>query len=33
MQLPVNPLKRGLREGKTQIGLWSMLSAPTSPSR
>jgi len=27
MQLPVNPLKRALREGKTQIGLWSMLSS------
>jgi 4-hydroxy-2-oxoheptanedioate aldolase len=27
MQMPVNPLKRALCEGGTQIGLWSMLSS------
>jgi 4-hydroxy-2-oxoheptanedioate aldolase len=27
MQMPVNPLKRALREGAKQIGLWSMLSS------
>src|SRR6266545_2735481 len=27
MQMPVNPLKRALRDGAKQIGLWSMLSS------
>jgi 4-hydroxy-2-oxoheptanedioate aldolase len=27
MNLPENPLKRALREGRSQIGLWSMLSS------
>ena len=27
MQLPVNPLKRALAQGRPQIGLWSMLSS------
>jgi 4-hydroxy-2-oxoheptanedioate aldolase len=28
MDLPVNPLKRALREGRPQIGLWSQLASP-----
>ncbi len=28
MELPVNHFKRALREGRTQIGLWSHLSSP-----
>jgi len=28
MDLPVNPLKRALREGRAQIGLWSQLASP-----
>ena len=28
MDVPVNRLKRALREGRTQIGLWSSLSSP-----
>jgi 4-hydroxy-2-oxoheptanedioate aldolase len=27
MDMPVNPLKRALREGRAQIGLWSSLSS------
>jgi len=27
MQMPMNPLKRALREGDKQIGLWTMLSS------
>jgi len=27
MQMPVNPLKRALRDGAQQIGLWNMLSS------
>ena len=27
MDIPVNELKRGLREGRPQIGLWSSLSS------
>src|ERR1043166_7189050 len=30
MQLPVNPLKRALRERRRQIGLWSMLASPVA---
>ena len=30
MELPVNQLKRALREGRPQIGLWSMLSSHIS---
>jgi 4-hydroxy-2-oxoheptanedioate aldolase len=29
MDLPANPLKRALREGRPQIGLWSQLTSPT----
>jgi hypothetical protein len=29
MELPVNRLKRNLREGRAQIGLWSQLTSPT----
>jgi len=28
MELPVNRLKRNLREGRAQIGLWSQLTSP-----
>jgi 4-hydroxy-2-oxoheptanedioate aldolase len=28
MDLPANPLKRALREGRPQIGLWSQLTSP-----
>jgi len=28
MELPVNPLKRALRERRPQIGLWSQLASP-----
>jgi 4-hydroxy-2-oxoheptanedioate aldolase len=30
MELPANPLKRALREGRPQIGLWSQLASPTA---
>lgn len=30
MQIPVNPLKRGLQQGEVQIGLWSQLGSPVS---
>jgi 4-hydroxy-2-oxoheptanedioate aldolase len=30
MDLPANPLKRALREGRPQIGLWSQLTSPTA---
>jgi 4-hydroxy-2-oxoheptanedioate aldolase len=30
MQLPRNPLKSALREGRPQIGLWSMLASPVA---
>jgi 4-hydroxy-2-oxoheptanedioate aldolase len=30
MELPANPLKRALREGRPQIGLWSELASPTA---
>jgi 4-hydroxy-2-oxoheptanedioate aldolase len=30
MDLPANPLKRALHEGRTQIGLWSQLTSPTA---
>jgi 4-hydroxy-2-oxoheptanedioate aldolase len=28
MELPINRLKRGFREGRAQIGLWSQLTSP-----
>jgi 4-hydroxy-2-oxoheptanedioate aldolase len=28
MDLPVNPMKRALRDGRPQIGLWSQLASP-----
>ena len=28
MDLPLNPFKRGLKAGQTQIGLWSHLCSP-----
>jgi 4-hydroxy-2-oxoheptanedioate aldolase len=30
MELPANPLKRALREGRPQVGLWSQLTSPTA---
>ena len=30
MDLPANELKRALREGRPQIGLWSQLTSPTA---
>ena len=30
MDLPANPLKRALREGRPQIGLWSQLTSSTA---
>jgi 4-hydroxy-2-oxoheptanedioate aldolase len=30
MQLLANPLKRALRDGRRQIGLWSMLASPVA---
>jgi 4-hydroxy-2-oxoheptanedioate aldolase len=30
MDLPANPLKRALRDGRRQIGLWSMLASPAA---
>ncbi|TBW39475.1 2-dehydro-3-deoxyglucarate aldolase [Siculibacillus lacustris] len=30
MPAPVNPFKKGLREGRRQIGLWSQIGSPTA---
>jgi 4-hydroxy-2-oxoheptanedioate aldolase len=30
MELPLNPLKRGLRQGRPLIGLWSQLASPVA---
>ncbi len=30
MKLPVNAFKRGLREGRNQIGLWNMIPGPVA---